>query len=289
MSSWVQLLFLGLFAVVGTILATLIMVIAGGGDFEKMQSIDFLRVMQLIQIICLFLLPACICAFLFHKEPLSYLRINKPLDFRFLFLSLLLIIAIQPLVSFTGYYNSLMTFPESLAGLERWMKEMEETTKALMERFLTTDSNQILLLNIFIVAIMAGVTEEFFFRGSIQQIFGKIFKSHHVAIWIAAFIFSFIHIQFYGFIPRLLLGALLGYIFVWSGNLWMAVIIHAVNNFMSILIFHFYHGAPMYEQVKSLGTGNTLWLTAVSLVISGSLLYLLSRDYSRNRSENFHI
>lgn len=289
MSSWTQLFFLGLFAFAGIILAALIMAIAGGGAVEKMQSIDFLRIMQLVQAVCLFLLPACLCAYLFHKKPLEYLKINRHLDFKFLFLSLLLIIAIQPLISFTGYYNSLMTFPESLAGVEKWMKDMEASTNALMERFLTTDSVQTLLLNIFIVAIVAGITEEFFFRGSMQQIFKKICKNRHVAVWITAFIFSFIHIQFYGFVPRLLLGALLGYIFLWSGNLWIAVIIHAVNNLMSVLLFHFYHGTPVYDQAESLGTGDTIWLTVVSTAISGVILFLLSREYSKNNAEDFPI
>ncbi len=289
MSSWTQLFFLGLFTFAGIILATLIMAVAGGASVEKMQSIDFLRIMQMIQTVCLFLIPACLCAYLFHKKPLDYLKVNRSLDFKFLFFSLLLIISIQPLISFTGYYNNLVTFPESLSGLEHWMREMEESTKVLTERFLTTDSIAILLLNIFIIAIMAGVTEEFFFRGSMQQIFKKIFKNRHVAVWVTAFIFSFIHFQFYGFIPRLLLGAVLGYIFLWSGNLWMAVIIHAVNNLMSVLIFHFYHGTPTYEQAEVMGTGDTLWLTVVSVIISGGIMYILSRDYTKNNSDDFSI
>lgn len=289
MSSWSQLFFLLLFTFGGLILATLITVIAGGGSIEKLQSIDFLRVMQIVQASCLFLLPACLCAYLFHERPLSYLKVNTPFDFKFLFFSLILIIAIQPIISFTGYYNGLMTFPESLAPLEKWMRDMEDSTNALMELLLTTDSISILLLNIFVVAILAGITEEFFFRGSMQQIFKRICKNRHIAVWITAFIFSFIHFQFYGFIPRLVLGAVLGYIFLWSGNIWIPVIVHAVNNLISVLIFHFYHGTPLYDKLETIGTGSTLWVTAISLVISGVILFLLSREYSKNNPEDFTI
>lgn len=289
MSSWSQLFFLILFTFIGFILAVSITLIVKGNAVGQLQSIDLVRIMQLVQAVCLFLLPACICAVLFHSKPFEYLRINTLPDFKFLFFSILLIIAIQPLISFTGYCNSLLTLPESLAPLERWMKEMEGSTKLLMERLLTTDSVSVFLLNIFVIAIMAGITEEFFFRGTMQQIFKKIFGNPHVTVWVTAFIFSFIHFQFYGFVPRLLLGAVLGYLFLWSQNLWIPIIVHAINNLMSLLIFHFYHGTPVYDELEIVGTGNTFWMAIVSTVISGGILFLLSKEYIKNNPEEFSV
>jgi membrane protease YdiL (CAAX protease family) len=289
MSSWSQLFFLVLFSVLGIIIATLLTLLVSGGSVERMQSIDFLRVMQIVQATCLFLLPACLCAYLFHEKPWSYLKIDKAIDFKFLGLAIILIVAIQPLISFTGYYNNLMTFPESLAGFERWMRAMENSTQALIEKLLTTQSVSILLLNIFVIAVMAGVTEEFFFRGSLQQIFKRICKNQHVAVWVAAFIFSFIHFQFYGFVPRLILGAVLGYIFLWAGNLWIPVVVHAFNNLMSVLIFHFYHDTPFYQKAQDFGTGDTLWAVVVSVALSGGIMYLLSKEYQKNNTDDFTI
>lgn len=288
MSSWSQLFFLLLLVFFGMILGTLISILIGSVTGNT-GSIDFMRVIQIVHAGCIFFLPAYLCALLFNKQPCTFLKINKPLNFKFLFFALLLIIAIQPLISFTGYYNSLVTLPESLAPLEARLKYMEESAELLTIEMLTTDSVYIFLLNIFVVAIIAGITEEFFFRGSLQQILKKITGNRHVSVWITAFIFSFIHFQFYGFIPRLLLGAVLGYIFLWSGNLWIAVIVHGFNNFMSILLFHFYHGTPLYEQIEGLGTENTFWLTPISIFISGVILFLLSREYVNNNPEDFHL
>lgn len=287
MSSWSQLFFLALFIFGGLVLLILVMTVAGGGSIERMQSMDFLRVMQLVQAVFLFLVPACLCAYLFHEAPLSYLKINKAIDIKFLLLSLLLIIIIQPFISLSGYYNNMITLPDSLAGIEKVLRDMEESASILMEKMLTTNSISTLVFNIFIIAIMAGITEEFLFRGSLQQIIKKLCHNKHVAIWITAIIFSAIHFQFYGFFPRLFLGAILGYIFFWSGNLWIAVIAHAFNNLLSILIFHFYYGTPEYEQAEKIGsTPDTMWIAGVSLVLSITILYFLSKDgYKTDRDE----
>jgi len=289
LSSWLELLMLLVFTFGGFVLALLIVSLTSGGSPEITQDIDFMRITQVISVTCMFLIPALLCAYLFHQRPASYLKVNRPMDWKFLFYSVLLIIAVQSLVSFLGYYNEQINLPESLSSLERAMRELEESARLTTERLLMTDSVSILLFNIFVVAIMAGITEEFFFRGSIQQICRSIVKNKHVAVWITAFVFSFIHFQFYGFIPRLVLGALLGYIFLWSGNLWIAVIVHALNNFFSVLIFHFYHGTDMYDQVTTIGSGDTLWTAGISLVLSGGLLFLLSKEYIKNNPDDFSI
>lgn len=288
MSSWSQLFFLCLFSFSGLLIAT-ILTLAIGQSIGNMESLDFMKAMQVVQVVFIFLIPSLLCAYLFHKSAPRFLKINRSIDVKFLLLSILLIFAIQPLIAFTGYYNSQLTLPESLSGLEAVMKSIEEQTQLLIERMLTTNSIIILLVNLFVIAITAGITEEFFFRGSMQQTIKKICKNGHVAVWITAFIFSFIHFQFYGFVPRLLLGALLGYIFLWSGNLWIAVIVHAINNTIGVLTFHFFHNTPIYEKLETFGVGNTVWATVVSIVLSGTILVILSREYQKNNPQDFTI
>ena len=288
MSSWSQLFFLCLFSFCGLVIAAFLSLLIGTAT-GSLESLDFMKVMQVVQVSLIFLMPSLLCAYLFHKSAPRFLKINKAIDGKFLLLSILLIFAIQPLIAFTGYYNSQLTLPESMAGLERIMKMMEEQTQMLIEKMLTTNSVIILLVNLFVIAITAGVTEEFFFRGSLQQTIKKICKNGHVAVWVTAFIFSFIHLQFYGFVPRLLLGALLGYIFLWSGNLWIAVIVHAINNTIGILIFHFFYNTPIYEKLETFGVGNTLWATVVSIFLSGTILAILSREYQKNNPQDFTI
>ncbi|MFR9165333.1 MAG: lysostaphin resistance A-like protein [Dysgonomonas sp.] len=294
MSSWVQLLFLILFAFVGifigSFVSAIIAVFFSEGDMNPatallaaMQSVDFLRISQFIQQIFIFLIPALLCAYLFNQNGTAYLKINKPVDIKILALAIILIFVVQPLISFTAYYNQQFRLPEFMSGIEVWMKSLEEANALLMAKLLSGTSVSSLLINLLIVAVMAGLVEEFFFRGSLQQIFEKIIRNNHVAVWVTAFIFSAIHMQFYGFVPRLLLGALLGYLFVWSGNLWIPVVVHFINNAFSVLLYRFCYGTAEYDKIENMGTENTWWLSVISLVLTVAILVYMSKEYERKK------
>lgn len=289
MSSWAQLFFLCLFVFCGSICASAISLIIGVAltpsgenisDFlaTALSSVKFLWASQLATQICLFLIPTLLCAGLFHPNAGKFLKTNKIPQLKLLLAAIISIFTIQPIISFTSYYNSLMKLPESMAGIERWMQSYEQESQAVIEQMLLQPSISALLINLFIIAVMAGIVEEFLFRGALQQIFNRITSNYHVAIWISAFIFSAIHMQFYGFIPRMLLGALLGYTFVWSGNLWVPVIIHTLNNAMSVLLFRVYHGTPQYEQIETFGANDFLWLP-ISLILTGITFVYMHKEY----------
>lgn len=288
MSSWSQLFFLLLFSFTGLLLSivfiSILAPVMGGID-----SLNFIRVMQVFQSVFIFLVPALLCAYLFNEDGWQYLKIKKAVNLKVLIYSIILIVAIQPLISFTGYYNKMMTLPESLSGLEQSMQAMENSAAALLERLMADHSPDVVIANFIVIAVAAGITEEFFFRGSLQQLVKKICHNRHVTVWITAFIFSFIHFQFYGFIPRMLLGALLGYIFLWSGNLWIPVIVHTLNNALSVALYYKFHSTPVYDRLESFGTGDTVWATVASIAVTGVILSLLSREYQRNNPEEFTI
>ena len=84
-------------------------------------------------------------------------------------------------------------------------------------------------------AVAAGITEEFLFRGALQRIIGKWTYNHHIIIWSAAIIFSTFHMQFFGFLPRMLLGAYFGYLLYWTRNIWIPVFAHFVNNAIAVI------------------------------------------------------
>lgn len=288
MSSWSQLFFLLLFSFTGLLLSivfiSILAPVMGGID-----SLNFIRVMQVFQSVFIFLVPALLCAYLFNEDGCQYLKIKKAVNLKVLIYSIILIVAIQPLISFTGYYNKMMTLPESLSELEQSMQAMENSAAALLERLMADHSPDVVIANFIVIAVAAGITEEFFFRGSLQQLVKKICHNRHVTVWITAFIFSFIHFQFYGFVPRMLLGALLGYIFLWSGNLWIPVIVHILNNALSVALYYKFHSTPVYDRLESFGTGDTVWATVASIAVTGVILSLLSREYQRNNPEEFTI
>ena len=288
MSSWSQLFFILIFSFTGLLLSivfiSILAPVMGGID-----SLNFIRVMQVFQSVFILLVPALLCAYLFNEDGWQYLKIKKAVNLKVLIYSIILIVAIQPLISFTGYYNKMMTLPESLSELEQSMQAMENSAAALLERLMADHSPDVVIANFIVIAVAAGITEEFFFRGSLQQLVKKICHNRHVTVWITAFIFSFIHFQFYGFVPRMLLGALLGYIFLWSGNLWIPVIVHTLNNALSVALYYKFHSTPVYDRLESFGTGNTVWATVASIAVTGVILSLLSREYQRNNPEEFTI
>ena len=190
---------------------------------------DFVRFSTIANQLLSFLIPALFFTFFFYKNKwASFLRISDFPKLSNLFLGAILMIVALPLVQFTYWINLKIPLPE-------WAIELEELTASLVENLLRVDQPYELWFNIFVVAVIPAICEEFLFRGVIQNKLYHWVRNPHVAIWIAAFIFSAIHFQFQGFLPRVLLGAVLGYLFYWTGNLWVAVFGHFVNNAFSVV------------------------------------------------------
>ena len=190
-------------------------------------------------------------------------------------------LAVMIAVVFTGFnswfveWNMNIDFPEALAGFETFAKNMEsqamETTKFLTD----FGSPGIFLLAFIVIAIVPGIGEELVFRGFLQNYFHKAFNNIHIAIWISAAIFSAIHLQFYGFIPRMLLGALFGYLYHWSGNLLIPMLAHAANNALMLIMMYMYQ--LNYFETNPMDVENTeavpLSLFLISGIVSFALLF----------------
>jgi membrane protease YdiL (CAAX protease family) len=192
--------------------------------------LTFLRGMQLVQFIGLFLIPAWIGARLFSYEPNRFLGFQAPNLNNFWFWSILIMIILLPFIQFVGELNQRVVFP---GGLKEWMQSQEQSAQETVNALLSAHSLQDLFLNIIFVALLAGVGEELLFRGMIQRLLTRRY-GRWVGIVVAAFLFSAIHLQFYGFVPRFLLGIVLGILFAYSGSLWMAMLAHFFYDAMLI-------------------------------------------------------
>jgi uncharacterized protein len=177
-------------------------------------------------------------------------------------------------------WNSTAEFPEFLKGFEQWAREKEDLA-AKMTEFLTQFNSVFeVAIALFVIAVLPAIGEEIVFRGIVQNLLRKLTSNIHVSIWIAAFLFSAIHLQFFGFVPRLLLGALFGYLYYWSGSLTMAMLAHFVNNGFSVLAIYFYQKGTMTYDLES---PESLPLTAVAVctVATAGLLFYFY-NYFRN-------
>lgn len=249
-------------------------------DANNPQSIIILKYFQVVQALGVFIVPPFILAWLFQGEILVYLKLNKGVNFATLLLVALLSITAMPLINLTGELNSNLQLPEWLSGIETWMKNTEEKAAELTELFLKVDGIPGLLFNIFMIAVLPAIGEELLFRGVIQRIFTRWTLNSHWGIWIAAILFSALHMQFYGFIPRMLLGALFGYLLLWSGSMWLPIAAHFVNNAVAVIGMYMIDKGTIKPEFEEIGsTGDSVYLSVVSIAFVALLLWLIKREY----------
>ncbi len=234
-----QLLLLTAFLLFGASFSSLVgtgaffMLHGGGGNMTDYPAM--MRMMQLCSAIGTFLFPALMVAWLCSPSLEDYLCMRRGVDAKVLLLVLASMILLSPTITLTALLNKQMVLPSFMAPVEEWMQTQEALAERLTEALLTGSDLPTLLSNLFVVALMAGVTEEFFFRGALQRIISGWTANHHVVIWSAAALFSAFHLQFYGFVPRMLLGAYFGYLLYWSRNIWIPVFAHFVNNAFAVV------------------------------------------------------
>ena len=243
-SPWLQLCYLLLFIVGGlTIFGSLALLIGKLCFAEDYYSRGFLYLTNSISTFGFFLIPALLFSYFSTKKWFSYSEADKIAPSQMVGYVLIISLFLLPVIACLGHINEQITFPESLQKIEVWMREMEESAKVFAKTLTANSTFSIMLANIIIMALFPAVFEEFLFRGTLQQFFSKWFANKHLAIILTAFVFSAIHFQFYGFIPRFLLGIYLGYLLIWGKSLWLPIIAHFMHNALSI-IFDF--GAQKY-------------------------------------------
>lgn len=167
-------------------------------------------------------------------------------------------------------------------GFENWARTMEEEREELTEIFTKFESFGAFLVAFFVVAVIPGIGEELVFRGLIQPKLQVITKNPHIAIWLTALLFSIIHFQFYGFFPRVLLGALFGYIFYWSGNLLYPIFAHFVNNGFTLVMLFMYQQRVTDFDIESVESV-PLPMVLLSLVVGVGLLIYFRRYFLAER------
>lgn len=280
MGGWSQFFFLCFLFFTGLIFGAFVTVL--GVDVKEMDtSARVMRMSLMISQVFAFLIPALAFSFLCQGSPKTYLKLDKKANLLFLALSIVLILAIQPLIDVIAYYNQQITLPGSMQFLEEKMRAGELSAEKAVGLLFSDKSVFGLIFNLLVIAIVAGLTEELFFRGCLQQTILKISKNEHIAVWITAIIFSAIHFQFFGFIPRVLLGAVLGYLFVWSRNLWVPVIVHTVNNAAGVILAYIYYGTPEYEQMTTYSLEKNIWFIIPSVILTFILIVIIHRKRAK--------
>lgn len=199
-----------------------------------------LKISQFIASVFIFIIPCILLSYFSTKESFNIFGFKSELKRQNILLILFMMIFIQPFVVFCMQLNTsfLHSVSDYIPVIYNQMELMEDKAAELTNFFLSMNSPMDLLFNLFLIALIPAIGEELFFRGIVQKKLGNILKSPHVAVIITSFIFSAIHMQFFGFLPRFILGLILGYLFYYSANLWMSVLGHFINNALGVLLMY---------------------------------------------------
>jgi len=245
---FLQLLILGVSAFIGLIIFIIIgfVICLAIYGFDLLQNMDWmtgkglknigaLKILVTAQQIGLFLVPAIVLSIFEGKAPQNFYGMKAP-KLNLLLIVFLLMLCSIPFMGLINEWNMAMHLPDFLSGLEKWMRKLEDDGMLTTKAILAGSSIGALLINLLVIAVTPAICEEIIFRGGLQRTFLRWIKNPHVAIWTSAIIFSTIHFQFFGFFPRLFLGAAFGYIYFWTGSLWYAAFAHFLNNGYAVTV-----------------------------------------------------
>lgn len=228
-----------------------------------------LRISAMLQDVFAFIVPAIATAMIVTRRPAELLCIPTRLSLKNIALIIAMLFVSIPLQENIIYWNYHITLPDCLEGFGRAARELEDASFRTMSLLLSNTSIGALILNLLIIGLAAGFSEELLFRGCFQRLLTTGGVNRHVAIWIVAIVFSAMHFQFYGFVPRVLLGAYFGYLLIWTGSIWAPILAHTLNNMMFVIV--------AWKQVRDGGviTDEPTLYSWYAALGSGLLIYMV--------------
>jgi membrane protease YdiL (CAAX protease family) len=231
-----------------------------------------MKIGQGIASIFMFVVPPILYYYITRKgnrmQALGLRRLSSP--WWLIIVALALMFVSIPVTTTLTTWNEGMHLGGAFSGIEKWMKELEETAQALTDKMTNVDTIGGLLLNLLVIALIPAVGEEMTFRGVIQQSLTRRMNPH-IAIILSAAIFSFFHFQFFGFLPRLFLGILLGYMFYITGSLWTSILMHFVNNGAAVTLYYL-GNIGVIEDAEHWGETQNVWIIVASAVMTLGLI-----------------
>ncbi|MBO7609329.1 MAG: CPBP family intramembrane metalloprotease [Muribaculaceae bacterium] len=278
----VKFLILFALALAGLIACSVLMLICG----LNMSRVANMHYVITLQDVFAFIIPAVATMAICYFKPWKAMALSKAPSWKGILVAVLVCAASMPAMNWLVEWNKGIELPKALSGLEEWMRVMEDQGEAITKSMLHGSSVFTLLINLLVVAFIAGLSEEILFRGSMQRILTLSGRNVHYAIWLVAIVFSAIHMQFYGFVPRMLLGAWNGYLLVWTRSLWVPIIAHTLNNGIVVVATWLdSRGIISGEEVDTIGIpadASFPWLAMCSALVTIILIIVFRKWILKN-------
>ena len=237
-----------------------------------------LLISSAIQCVLAFCIPAFVLARFSSNNSIGWLHLTKAPPLKAIAGVILVYIVSMPAMEWLIEWNAGLHLPESLSSLEQQFRRWEESGEATTGIILDTHGWLSVIAGILVIGVLTGLSEELFFRGGLQGIFSRTSIGKGTAVWVAGFIFSFMHFQFFGFVPRFKMGAFFGYLLVWTGSLWVPVFAHVLNNSMVVIAASLTGdaNASLLQQQQIMEPGSSYVVIGSALLTA--IILLLWRD-----------
>lgn len=243
------------------------------GSFDDPRYVAASKLIQILGAIGTFIIPAFLFSYLFEGNLLSYYQFRNPTGVVPLLLTVVMMIAVVPFINYMADLNMRLEFP--IRAVDNMLRNLELEAEEIMSAFIATRSLTGLLVNLFMIGVLASVGEELIFRGLLQRLLHDLVRNIHLAVVITSILFSAFHFQFFSFIPRFILGMILGYLMFYGRSIWYPILAHFVNNIMGVIYYYFYARGSTDDMLEEIGTRSYIPMAAVASLLVFVLLFLI--------------
>ncbi|MCK5135622.1 MAG: CPBP family intramembrane metalloprotease [Bacteroidales bacterium] len=243
------------------------------GTFDDPKYIAASKLIQILGSIGTFIVPAFLFSYLFAGDIFSYFQFRNPVGAIPILLTLAMMISVIPFINYMAEINMRMEFP--IKAIDRLFRTLETEAEQIMRAFTATRSLGGLLINLVMIGVIAAVGEELIFRGLLQRLLYELVKNVHVAIILTALLFSAFHFQFFSFLPRFVLGIILGYLMFMGRSIWYPIIAHFVNNAMGVIYYYFNSRGSVNDMLEEIGTSSMMPMTALISLLVFAFFFVL--------------
>ncbi len=242
------------------------------GSFDDPRYVAASKLIQILGSIGTFIIPAFLFSFLFQGDIFSYFQFRNPVGGIPVLLTIAMMIAVVPFINYLAEFNVKMEFP--IKTVDRLLRSLESDAEEVMLAFTTTRTLGGLMVNLLMIGVIAAVGEELIFRGLLQRLLFGMVKNVHVAIFFTAILFSAFHFQFFSFLPRFVLGLILGYLMFYGRSIWYPILAHFVNNAMGVIYYYFYSRGSADDMLEEIGTSSMMPMAAVISMLVFALFFV---------------
>jgi membrane protease YdiL (CAAX protease family) len=251
------------------------------------NGLGFIKIIQIASTVGMFIIPALVFARIERRDILAYLHLDRRVPWILILVTIAVVFSSGPVIEWMVAVNKKMVLPQFLHGLQEWMQNKETELDKLTKILLVMNSPLDLVVNLIMIAVLPALGEEFIFRGCFQNLFTRWTSNYHWGIWLAAILFSAMHAQFYGFIPRMVLGAMFGYLFVWGRSLWLPVLAHLINNGGAVIAAYVYQlrgqSLDKLDETEPVNWSVYLISALMTIVLLGYMHNKWKKDLSGNK------